>query len=184
MIHPEYGKTYERMKLVSRMLRDEFAMLITQLTTEECRELLARTGLGHLGCARNNEPYVVPIYFAYETDYLYGFSTFGRKIEWMRASPKVCVEVEEIASHDSWASVIITGQYQELPNTAEHNSERSHAYTLLEQRTLWWQIAKAAGELRTTQPLPMIFYRIHIDAISGHRAAHDDPIEFPKGRLR
>jgi nitroimidazol reductase NimA-like FMN-containing flavoprotein (pyridoxamine 5'-phosphate oxidase superfamily) len=184
MIHPEYGKTYEGMKLVSRMLRDEFAMLITQLTTEECRELLARTGLGHLGCARNNEPYVVPIYFAYETDYLYGFSTFGRKIEWMRASPKVCVEVEEIASHDSWASVIITGQYQELPNTAEHNSERSHAYTLLEQRTLWWQIAKAAGELRTTQPLPTIFYRIHIDAISGHRAAHDDPIEFPKGRLR
>jgi nitroimidazol reductase NimA-like FMN-containing flavoprotein (pyridoxamine 5'-phosphate oxidase superfamily) len=165
---------------VGMMLPDEFAMLITQLTAEECRELLARTGLGHLGCARNNEPYVVPIYFAYESDYLYGFSTFGRKIEWMRANPKVCVEVEEIASHNSWATVIITGQYQELPNTAE----RRHAYTLLEQRTLWWQIAKAAGELRTTQPLPTIFYRIHIDTMTGHRAAHDDATEFAKGRLR
>ena len=96
-------------------------MLITEMTSEECRELLARTGFGHLGCTRNNEPYVVPMYFAYETDLLYGFSTFGRKIEWMRANSKVCIAVDEIASHFSWASVIIHGRYQEILNTPEHN---------------------------------------------------------------
>ena len=46
--------------------------------------------------SRNNEPYVVPMYFAYETDYLCGLSTFGRKIEWMRANPKVCVKVRAL----------------------------------------------------------------------------------------
>jgi len=189
MVHPGCsqdlrGEVELLVQKVAMMSRDEFAMLITQLTAEECRELLARTGFGHLGCARNNEPYVVPIYFAYAAEYLYGFSTFGRKIEWMRANRTVCVEVEEIASLDSWASVIITGQYQELHNMAEDNSERQRAYSLLEQRQLWWQIAKAAGELRTTQPLPTIFYRIHIDTITGHRAAPDDPTEFPKGRPR
>ena len=157
-------------------------MLITEMTSEECREILARTGFGHLGCSRDDEPYVVPMYFASETDYLYGFSTFGRKIEWMRSNPKVCVEVDEVTGHSSWASVIINGRYQELPNTPEHSSERQHAYSLLEKRTLWWQTAQASKELRTTQPFPPIFYRIHIDAIIGHRAApDDDPAEYSKG---
>jgi hypothetical protein len=149
-------------------------MLITEITSEECREILARTGFGHLACSHNNEPYVVPMYFAYETDYLYGFSIFGRKIEWMRANPKVCIEVDEVASHSSWASVIVNGLYQELPNTPQHSSERRHAYSVLEKRALWWQTAEAAKELRTTQHFPPIFYRIHIQAMTGHRAAPDD----------
>ena len=90
-------------------------------------------GFGRLGCARDNQPYVVPIYFAYEPDHLYGFSTFGRKIEWMRANPRVCVEVEEVASHFSWVSVILNGRYQELPDTPECSSERQHAYPLLRE---------------------------------------------------
>jgi nitroimidazol reductase NimA-like FMN-containing flavoprotein (pyridoxamine 5'-phosphate oxidase superfamily) len=143
-------------------------MLIIETTSEECREILARTGFGHLGCKGNNEPYVVPMDFAYEPADLYGFSTFGRKIEWMRANPIVCVEVDEVATHSSWASVSINGRYQELPNTPQHSSERRHAFSLLEKRTLWWQTAQAAKELRTTQPFPPIFYRILIDA-------HDRP---------
>jgi nitroimidazol reductase NimA-like FMN-containing flavoprotein (pyridoxamine 5'-phosphate oxidase superfamily) len=160
-------------------------MLITEMTSEECREILARTGFGHLGCSRDDEPYVVPMYFAYETDYLYGFSTFGRKIEWMRSNPNVCIEVDEVTGHSSWASVIINGRYQELSDTPEHSSERRHAYSLLEKRTLWFQTAQASKELRTTQPFPPIFYRIHIDAITGHRAApDDDPAGYSKGFYR
>ena len=160
-------------------------MLITEMTSEECRELVARTGFGHLGCSHNNEPYVVPMYFAYETDYLYGFSIFGRKIEWMRANPKVCIDVDEVTSHSSWASVIINGRFQELPNTPQYSSERSHVFSLLEKRTLWWQTAQASKELRTTQPFPPIFYRIHIDVMTGHRAApDDDPAEYSKGFYR
>ena len=114
-------------------------MLITQMTSKECREILAKTDFGHLGCSHKNEPYVVPMHFAYEPDYLYGFSTFGPKIEWMRANPIVCVEVDEVTGHSSWASVIISGRYQELPNTPQHSSERLHAFSLLEKCPLgWW----------------------------------------------
>jgi uncharacterized protein len=55
-------------------------ILITEMVSKECREILTRTGFGRLGCTHNNQPYVVPIYFAYEADHLYGFSTFGRRI--------------------------------------------------------------------------------------------------------
>jgi Pyridoxamine 5'-phosphate oxidase len=63
---------------------------ISEMTEKECREFLVHSSFGRLACARENEPYIVPIYFAYEPDHLYGFSTFGQKIEWAaRSAPQV-----------------------------------------------------------------------------------------------
>ena len=67
-------------------------------------------------------PYIVPIYFAYEPDHIYGFTTLGQKVEWMRANPLVCVEVDEVLSHFRWSSVVVVGRYENLPtrlNTAK-----------------------------------------------------------------
>jgi hypothetical protein len=89
-------------------------MLIREINIRECRDLLERLGAGRLGCARDNQPYIVPIYFAYEPDRLYGFSTVGQKIEWMRRNPKVCVEADEVISHNNWVSVIALGRFEEL----------------------------------------------------------------------
>lgn len=142
-------------------------MRITEMAPTECQEFLARTGFGRLACIHNNEPYIVPTYFAYEPDNLYGFSTFGRKIEWMRANPRVCVQADEIVTDSSWISVILNGRYQELPETPEWRSERQHAYELLEKRPLWWATAHA---VRQYEPSPSFYYRIHIDTMTGRRA--------------
>jgi hypothetical protein len=103
-------------------------VLITEITSEECREILARTG----------------------------------------------VAVDEVENQFNWASVVIKGQYKELCGTPEHNSERQHAYELLEKRKLWWQIAEATREFRTAQPFPPIFYCIYVNAMTGRRATPDD----------
>lgn len=149
-------------------------MLIRDMTSSECRQLVARIGFGRLGCSRDSQPYVVPIYFAYDSGRLYSFTTIGKKIEWMRANPKVCVEVDEVINHFQWMSVIATGRYQELPNTGELAVERQHALVALEKRTLWWQTAFAAKQVlagrHTAEPL---FYCIHIDSMTGHRAVPD-----------
>jgi hypothetical protein len=90
-------------------------MVITEMTQKECGAFLASASLGRLGCSFDNQPYVVPIYFVYEPDYIYVLSTFGQKTEWMRANPKVCLEVDEITNQSQWMSVIASGRYQELP---------------------------------------------------------------------
>ena len=64
-------------------------MLIHEMTVQQCLETLARLRLGRLGCARDIQPYVVPIYFASHKRQLYAFATLGEKIEWMRANPRV-----------------------------------------------------------------------------------------------
>jgi uncharacterized protein len=116
----------------------------------------------------------VPIYFAYEPYQLYAFATFGRKIEWMRKNPKVCVEVDEVVDHYEWMSVIATGRYQELPNTDEFDSERLNALKALEKRLLWWQTALAAKQLPTrSESCEPLFYCIYVDSITGVRAMPD-----------
>jgi nitroimidazol reductase NimA-like FMN-containing flavoprotein (pyridoxamine 5'-phosphate oxidase superfamily) len=150
-------------------------MVIHDLTAAECHETLSRSGIGRLACARDNVPYVVPIYFVYEPDHLYGFTTVGQKIEWMRLNPRVCVEVDDIKDHTSWTSIVISGRYEELPDTPEYEAERRQAQMLLEKRFLWWQTAHAAEQLRRpdSKPSPTVFYCIHIEETTGRRAAPD-----------
>jgi len=92
-------------------------MLIREMNRKECLRVLAGARLARLGCASENQPYVVPVYLAYDeaTECLFGFTTPGQKVEWMRANPLVCVEVDEIAAYDQWVSVIAFGRYEELP---------------------------------------------------------------------
>ena len=113
---------------------------------------------------------MLPIYFAYEPDYIYVLSTLGQKTEWMRANPKVCLEVDEIANQSQWISVIASGRYQELPEP-QYAAEREHARSLLEKRYRWWQSALAERQLRLADDsITSLFFRIHIDSMTGLRA--------------
>src|SRR3990172_8658596 len=92
----------------------------------------------------------------------------------MRSNPHVCVEVDEVHSHFQWKSVIITGRYEELPDTSEYSSERLQAQTLIEKRYLWWQTAYVANQFRhSKKSAPPLFYCIHIDAMTGRSAVPD-----------
>ncbi len=142
-------------------------MVINEMTRDECGAFLARASLGRLGCSLDNQPYVVPIYFVYEPDNIYVFSTFGQKTEWMRANPKVCLQVDEITSQSQWRSVIATGRYQELPEP-KFTAEREHARTLFEERFRWWQNALAERQLRLgNHAITSLFFRIHVDSMTG-----------------
>jgi nitroimidazol reductase NimA-like FMN-containing flavoprotein (pyridoxamine 5'-phosphate oxidase superfamily) len=153
-------------------------MLVRDMKKEECRDLLERLGFGRLACAWKDQPYIIPIYFAYEPDHLFGFATAGQKIEWMRSNPRVCIEADEVMSQDNWTSVVVQGRYEELPDTPKYAALRVHARSLLEKRSLWWRLAIASSQTRqaATQPVP-IFYCIHIEEMTGHRATPDPAVQ-------
>lgn len=154
-------------------------MLIQRMTTQECRLFLARAGMGRLACSRANQPYVIPIYFAYQSDRLYGFSTLGQKIEWMRENPLVCVEADEVFAQNNWRSVVVLGHFEELGDQPESKVLRREAQDALENRAMWWQTAYAASQSRRKpKPAQPIFYCIHIDDLTGHKAL-PDAVEAP-----
>jgi len=146
-------------------------MFIHEMTIDECHSALRKASVGRLSCSLNNQPYIVPINFAFDGTYLYGFTTLGQKVEWLRVNPLVSFEIDEIIDPNNWVSIILFGRYEELPDKAEYEKARIKAHSLLQQRPVWWEPAYISQEHRD-QPhsLTPIFYRIHIDKITGHRA--------------
>jgi nitroimidazol reductase NimA-like FMN-containing flavoprotein (pyridoxamine 5'-phosphate oxidase superfamily) len=169
-------------------------MVIQEMTKSDCLSALAHARLGRLACAHENQPYIVPIYFAYEEPYLYGFATPGQKVEWMRSNPLVCVELDEVEARDQWTSIILFGQYEELPGTPEGDpaqphvrepsrrtarptsisfaeQERLHAHDLLQEHAVWWEPGSVpCTHSNPGQLITPVFYRIRIDRITGRRA--------------
>jgi nitroimidazol reductase NimA-like FMN-containing flavoprotein (pyridoxamine 5'-phosphate oxidase superfamily) len=151
-----------------------FVMFIHEMSEAECRKALEQATLGRLACVRDNRPYVVPIYFAFDGKHLYGFTTLGQKIEWMRSNPHVCVEIDERVSHNKWMSVIVFGRYEELPDEPRYEAARMEAHNLLQRRTMWWEPAFVASSHRDKPRfITPVFFRIHIERMTGHRATPD-----------
>jgi nitroimidazol reductase NimA-like FMN-containing flavoprotein (pyridoxamine 5'-phosphate oxidase superfamily) len=148
-------------------------MLIDEMTEEECRDALAYTSFGRLGCSLGDQPYIVPVCLAYESDCIYIFSTLGKKIECMRANPKVCIQIDEIANQSQWVSVIVIGRYEELPEL-QYAAERDHARQLLEKQSRWWLNTFAERLLKLGDKLiEPLFFRIYIDSMTGLRATDE-----------
>ena len=111
-------------------------MWIEEMPRQDCADLLARNQLARLACAKDDQPYVTPLFFASYAEALYSFSTVGQKIAWMRANPLVCVEADEVTNPQEWKSVVVFGRYEELPDTPGYEAERELAHSLLERRPI------------------------------------------------
>jgi uncharacterized protein len=146
-------------------------MIIYDINKEQCLEFVEKTGIGRLACARNNQPYVVPVYLVHKNGHLYSFTSLGHKIEWMRMNPLVCIELDQIEAPTEWTSVVVFGQYQELSDEAEFKAEKDLAYDLLKHRVNWWETAYVSAlDHEQLKQSPPIFYRVKISSISGRRA--------------
>lgn len=68
---------------------------------------------------------------------------------------------------DRWTSVIVLGRYEELPD----EPARLAAYEVLQKRAMWWEPGYVAtGHCDVPHSLTPIFYRIHIQRMTGRRA--------------
>ncbi|TGQ35575.1 MULTISPECIES: pyridoxamine 5'-phosphate oxidase family protein [unclassified Mesorhizobium] len=147
-------------------------MLVRTLSNLECTKLLAANRVGHLACAKDGQPYVVCFNYAYADNHLYAFSLPGKKIDWMRANPLVCAQIDEHTQGRGWRSVIVDGRFEELPDRIGHKVQRDHAWSVLSKHTDWWE----PGALKPVMPpvsdsLPQVFFRILIEQVSGREAS-------------
>ncbi|MGB3391744.1 MAG: pyridoxamine 5'-phosphate oxidase family protein [Pseudaminobacter sp.] len=150
-------------------------MLIREMNRTDCIDLISSGRVARLACVKDTQPYVIPIYFAFSDNCLYSFSMPGRKIDWMRANPSVCVQMDEPRGHREWRSVIVDGLYEELPDTNEWRARRIQAWSLLSRHANWWEpggLKPGPQEIKSRSP--HLYYRIRIVTISGRHALEDD----------
>lgn len=88
--------------------------MLGELNKREIIEFLESKFIGRLGCHLNGETYIVPVNYVYQDNAVYAHSGEGKKINMLRANPRVCFQVDEIDNMFKWKSVILWGTFEEL----------------------------------------------------------------------
>lgn len=149
-------------------------MIIRELSLTQCTALISENRVARLACSSANQPYLVPIFYAYHDRCTYSFTMPGRKLNMMRSNPQVALLIEEKGDTRAWKSVVAEGQFEELPDRIGFKRERDRAWSLLSQHANWWE----PGALKPVLPplaenSPHVFFRIHVEQMSGRQAAED-----------
>src|SRR3954452_17018581 len=89
------------------------------LPAEEIEALLRTAIVGRIACcghgaAGDGRPYLVPLAYGYDGEAVYAHSGPGRKLDLMRAEPRVTFEVDAAEAPDRWRSVITEGTFEEI----------------------------------------------------------------------
>ena len=136
--------------------------MMRTLNNEEARRLLQTAKVSRLGCIVKGEPYVVPVNFNLEGDYLYSHSLAGLKITGLRENPRVCVQTDEIESDLRWRSAIAFGQYEEISKPDERAdvlNKLLHRFPMLTPVESNIAVDGSAPEL--------VVFRIRIERLTG-----------------
>lgn len=157
---------------MEKMITVKNDIMIKNLETSECIELLNNNYIGHLAFISHDEPYILPITYSYnpKTNTIIGYSSEGHKIDAMRKNDLVSLEVEEIKSVNRWRSVHVHGTFEELQGI--------DAKYLLHEFTQ--KVKKLVAQKEKSQPefisefssklygqgIPIV-YRINIQEITG-----------------
>lgn len=136
--------------------------MIKTLSHEKSIELIRRGRLARLACITNGEPYIVPVNYAFDDQSIIVHSLPGRKIDAMRAHPRVCFQVDEIDDDLTWKSVLAYGRYEELVRF----EEQSRAINRLLSRFPKLTPVEATIAYDAGTPRPIVF-RVYIESLTG-----------------
>ena len=132
----------------------------------EMHNLLQTASFGHLGCAHNGRPYVVPMHYAYDGKELYFFTTEGMKTQFMKDNPRVCLQVEEVSDSSHWRSAMVIGRAERLTNHAD----MERAMQLITERNPSLTPAISATQIDTWgRAVDIALYRIQPEIIDGRK---------------
>lgn len=139
---------------------------VEDMAPAEMHALLERESFGHLGCARDGRPYVLPMNYAYNGKELYFFTTEGMKTKFIEANPQVCLQVEEITDSTHWRSVMVIGKAEQITG----KEEMQRAMKLITDRNPSLTPAISATQLDTWgRAVDIALYRISPELIDGRQ---------------
>ena len=144
--------------------------MLGELDENRMKGILASQSLGRLACCNAGKPYIIPVTYAFDGDYIYGQTNEGLKLDIMRKNPRVCFEVDQMLDMRNWQSVIVNGKFQEL-NSEDAELAREllfgHVYTLAVSSTIHLHEHGNKGEIDDSSRVKPVMYRIRIESMTG-----------------
>lgn len=144
--------------------------MLGELDDTQIRNILTSQVVGRLACTDGKQPYIVPVTFTYDGEYIYGQSNEGTKLNILRKNKNVCFEVDVMTDMRNWQSVIIYGKFEELKgeqSKAARDILFGRIFSLMTSSTVHTHGHDAPGELDDTNRVKYVMYRIKIQKITG-----------------
>ncbi len=146
--------------------------MLGKLNDTEIRNILSSQALGRLACADGKQPYIVPVTYAYDGNYIYGQTNEGTKLKMLRKNPNVCFEVDMMFDMRNWQSVLVYGKFEELKNEAADKAREilfGKVYSLATSSTLhaYEHGVNGNAEVDDSTRIKHVMYRIKIQEVTG-----------------
>jgi uncharacterized protein len=110
-------------------------MSIGKLGKTDALAILRKGTLGRLGCIAADWPYVVPVNYYFDGVNIYIHTLPGKKLDALRANPRVCLQVDEIKDSYNWRSVIAYGTFKEVSSEETRENVLTKLYSKLPHMT-------------------------------------------------
>lgn len=133
--------------------------MFSQMGERESRALLSEGRMGRLGCCHQDRPYVVPVNYFYDGEYIYMHSLSGFKMDVLHSNPQACLQTDLIEDDYHWRSVIAFGVCEEIANEALRKRVLDEFLRRLPHQT--------PVESHLDDPAKVIVFRLCITEITG-----------------
>ena len=144
--------------------------MLGQLNDTQIQNILSSQAVGRLACTDGNQPYIVPVTYKYDGDYIYGQTNEGTKLQILRKNPNVCFEVDWMMDMRNWQSVIVYGKFEELEDEAANEARENlfeSVYSLSTSSTIHAHEHAVTDQLDDSNRVKIVMYRIKIETVTG-----------------
>lgn len=144
--------------------------MLGKLNDTQIKNILSGQVVGRLACTDGKQPYIVPVTFTYDGNYIYGQTNEGTKLDILRKNPNVCFETDVMTDMRNWKSVIVYGKFEELKNKKAEDARTilfGRVFPLLTSNTIHPHQHEVTGEIEDKNRIKYVMYRIKIKKITG-----------------
>ncbi len=144
--------------------------MIGPLNDTQINNILSSQIIGRLACTDGKQPYIVPVTYAYDGEYIYGQSNEGTKLSILRKNPLVCFEIDVMTDMRNWQSVIVTGKFEELKKESAVKAKEilfNRVFPLMTSSTIHTHEHEVTGTIDDSTRVKHVMYRIKIKKVTG-----------------
>ena len=144
--------------------------MLGQLSDAKIQSILTSQVLGRLACTNGKQPYIVPVTYTYDGEYIYGQTCEGMKLKILRKNPNVCFEADMMTDMRNWQSVIVFGKFEELKNKEAEKARDilfGNIFSLMTSSTIHNYGHEVTGKIDDSSRVKHVMYRIKIKKITG-----------------
>lgn len=141
-----------------------------ELNNEQIENVLQSQVHGMLSCVDGDKPYIVPLSYAYDGQFIYCQSKEGKKLRILRKNPNICFQVLIMSGMNNWKSVIVYGIFEELTtsNAIEARKLLFDKILTLLTPSMVHQFGHSTGEIITDKNrIKDVMFKINISEKTG-----------------